>query len=135
MTALTEFLFPKPARRTLGGIVGWWESRRPQYNLIVGASGLFSLGLLRFLAWLPPNPRVLGATDWRVVLAFGLLANVCYLLGPMVETGIEKLSGGKILPTGPVLFRMGLTFSLGLTLLPALLAGLDWIFRIFDLFF
>ena len=61
---------------------------------------------------------------------FGLLANACYLLGPAAEIGVEKLSRGKILPTGPAFFRMGLTFSVGLTLFPTLLFAVDWGIRL-----
>ena len=67
---------------------------------------------------------------WAPIVGFGLMANVCYFLGPLAEITVEKLSGGKILPTGPALYRMGLTFSVGLTLLPTLMAGMDLAFRI-----
>ncbi len=39
MTELTEFLFPAPARRSVSGIVRWWESRRLAYNVLVGGAG------------------------------------------------------------------------------------------------
>jgi hypothetical protein len=68
-------------------------------------------------------------------VVFGVLANLFYLLGPATEIGIEKLGRGRILPTGPTLYRMGLTFSVGLTLLPTMIAGLDWAFRILRLLF
>jgi hypothetical protein len=32
-------------------------------------------------------------------------------------------------PLGPVLFRQGLAFSVGLTLLPTLLASMTWVVR------
>ena len=50
MSAITEFLYPTPAKRTVGGIVKWWEKRRLAYNVAVGASGLFSLVLTRISA-------------------------------------------------------------------------------------
>jgi hypothetical protein len=126
---LTDFLYPTPAPRNTWGILKWWESRRWKYNVIVGASGFASLGVFSALMSLPPSPHHLTWT-WTPILAFGVLANICYALGPTVETAIEKLSRGKILPTGPALFRMGLTFSVGLTLLPTLMASMDWVFRI-----
>lgn len=129
VNALTEFLFPAPARRTVGGIVRWWESRRIHYNLIVGGAGVFSMGAFRVLSSLPPDPHRVHYF-LAPIIAFGVLANLCYLLGPAAEIAVEKLSHGKILPTGPVLYRMGLTFSVGLVLLPTLLAGLEWGFRI-----
>lgn len=128
-TSLADFLYPAPAPRTTGGIVRWWESRRLHYNVIVGGTGLFSLGVINLVASLPPYPHSLGFF-WGGVLAYGVLANLCYFLGPIAETAIEKLSGGKILPTGPVFFRMGLTFAVGLTLLPVLVILIDWIVRI-----
>ena len=129
MTELTEFLFPAPARRSVGGIVRWWESRRLAYNVFVGGAGLLSLGVMKLIALLPP-----GLPGARVpllgVVAFGVMANVCYLLEPAIEIAIQKLWGDKLLPVGPGLFRMGLTFSVGLALFPALLVSIFWVARV-----
>jgi len=130
MKALTEFLFPAPARRTAGSIVGWWEKRRLAYNVMVGGSGLLSIGVATLVSALPPNAHPWGLVPWQPVVAFGVLANICYLLGPTIEVLVEKLSGGSVLPTGPVLYRMGLTFSMGLALFPILIVMIDWVFRI-----
>lgn len=134
MNALTDFLFPAPAQRSAAGIVRWWESRRLHYNLIVGAAGLLSLGAIRIITWLPPNAHH-DFIPPPVVIVFGVMANVCYLLGPIVEIALEKLWGRKALPTGPTLFRMGLTFSVGLAFLPTMIAGFDWGFRILHALF
>ena len=129
MTELTEFFFPAPARRSVGGIVHWWESRRLAYNVFVGGAGLLSLGVMELIALLPP-----GLPGARVpllgVVAFGVMANVCYLLGPAIEIALQKLWGEKLLPVGPGLFRMGLTFSVGLALFPALLVSIIWIAQV-----
>ncbi len=132
MSALTEFLFPAPARRTVGSIIGWWESRRLKYNLTVGAAGVTSLAIVTTLAHLPPGARgEMGLfPPWQPIVLFALFANVCYLLGPATEIVVHKLFGRQILPVGPSLFRMGLTFSVGLAFLPTLLVLFDWIFRI-----
>ena len=127
--AITDFLYPVPAKRNAKSIIWWWESRRLHYNVIVGGSGLFSLGAFKVLTSIPPDAHSIPFF-WTPIVAFGVLANACYLLGPTAELAIQKLSKGKILPTGPALFRMGLTFSVGLTMLPTLMAGLDWIIRI-----
>ena len=72
---------------------------------------------MSLIALIPP-----GLPGARVpllgVLAFGGMANVCYLLGPAVEIALEKLWGETLLPVGPGLSRMGLTFSVGLALFP-----------------
>ena len=129
MTELTEFLFPAPARRTVGGIVRWWESRRLAYNVFVGGAGLLSLGVMQLIALIPPGfPGT--PVPWQGVVVFGVMANVCYLLGPTIEIALQKLWGDKLLPVGPSLYRMGLTFSVGLALLPALLFAMVWVVRV-----
>ena len=129
MTELTEFLFPAPARRTVGGIVRWWESRRLAYNLFVGGAGLLSLGAINLITLIPPGLPSVGF-PWQVVVVFGVMANVCYLLGPAIEIALQKLWGEKLLPVGPALFRMGLTFSVGLALFPTLIVMIGWVIRV-----
>ena len=128
MSALTEFLFPAPARRSVVAIWQWWEARRPAYNLTLLASGTFALGVMRIVTWLPPDGREM--LPWPLIVVFGVAANLCYSLGPVAEIAIEKVWGRKLLPVGPTLFRMGLTFSVGLTLLPILIVSFDWLVRI-----
>ena len=122
---LVEALFPAPAyRRTLWGLLGWWESRRLLYNGIVGASGLVSLTMVELVAWLPPGPHhflPLGA-----VVVFGAAANVCYTLGWVVESAAERFWGSDAPLLGPALFRQGVAFSVGLTLLPAAVSVVGW---------
>lgn len=128
MTGLAEFLFPAPAPRRTGAILRWWEKRRLSYNLVVGGAGLFSLITVAITTTLPPDGETVVLLGPAAV--FGIVANVCYCLGPTVEATVEKLWGGKLLPLGPVLFRMGLTFSVGLALMPAAIGFLDWGVRI-----
>ena len=130
MKALTEFLFPAPARRTTASIIGWWEKRRLAFNTMVGGAGLVSVGVATIVSALPPNAHPTGLVPWQPIVVFGVLANLFYLFGPTVEVLVEKLSRGSILPTGPVLYRMGLTFSVGLALFPALIVMIEWVFRI-----
>ena len=133
-SGLTEFLYPAPAPRTTFGIVKWWEARRLKYNLIVGGAGSISVLAAMLFTSLPPYAFSIPMV-WQPVVVFGVLANFFYLLGPTTELAIEKLSKGKILPTGPGLFRMGLTFSVGLALLPTLLIVLGWGLRILNWIF
>jgi hypothetical protein len=129
MTSLAEFLFPAPAERSTGGIVRWWESRRLPYNLIVGGTGIFALGGVTILRLLPPGlPDQLPPLGF--VALYALAANVCYLLGPVLEIVATRIWGRAVLPVGPALYRMGLTFSVGLTLLPVLIYFLSWIARV-----
>lgn len=120
MSTLTDFFFAAPASRTAPAIIGWWERRRLAYNASVGAAGLVSLGTVTIFATVTGGeglfPEILIASA-----VFGVMANLCYCLGPATELLFEKLWGRGVLPTGPLLYRMGLTFSVGLALFPALL--------------
>jgi hypothetical protein len=127
--ALVRFLYPAPAERRAGAILGWWEKRRLQYNLIVGASGLATLGLHTLVYGGPEG--TLGA-----VVAVGVMANVAYTLGSIVEITVNKLWGRQVLPVGPVLFRQGVLFSVGLTLvLPTIILTIGVIARTLGWFF
>jgi hypothetical protein len=121
---LAEILFPAPAERSTAGIIRWWESRRLHYNLIVGSAGLVTLGVVA-VDWLIltfiPGMTAGGLPPWQPIVVFALGANLGYLFGPATEILINKLMGRKLLPVSPTLFRMGLTFSVGLALFPALI--------------
>jgi len=127
MTALARLLFPVPAlRRSPEVILGWWESRRPTYNLIVGGAGLLTLGTIEVLSLLPPHLPM--RVPWQLVVIYGVLANVCYSFGFLFESLLARLWGDEVAPIGPTLFRHGLVFSVGLTLLPIGVAWLGYLF-------
>lgn len=120
MHSLTEFLYAPPARRSTPAIVAWWERRRLAYNAFVGGAGLVSLGSVGAAGVLLGEGGNLGGV-LAMAGVFGVMANLCYCLGPATEVVMEKVWGRRVLPTGPVLYRMGLTFSVGLALFPTLL--------------
>ncbi len=131
MYELSEFLFPAPAERRTGAIWAWWEKRRLTYNVWVGTAGAFSVVSCTLLSYLPPTPGPIPLyLIWQPVVVFGVLANVLYTSGALLETLAEKLFGRQILPIGPSLYRIGLTFSVGLALFPTLIMIIGWIFRI-----
>ena len=129
-SGLSSFLYPSPAARDARSIIKWWERRRLAFNLIVGAAGTMAMSLLTLSLILPPSVP-LGLPPLIVIGVYGVMANVCYTLGPVLEIVAQKLWGSEVRPVGPALFRMGLTFSLGLTLLfPTLIAAAGWVFRV-----
>lgn len=134
LSQLVEFLYPLPApRRTAGAVFKWWEARRPAYNLIVGAAGCATITLISltlvlpfpFRGVAPPLPVLVGGAA-----VYGVLANLCYFLGPLTEIAMYRLWGDEAPRAGPVLFRQGLIFSVGLTLFPVALAGLGVAIRL-----
>lgn len=128
MSALTEFLFAAPASRSTPAIIAWWERRRLAYNAWVGAAGTVSLGTVASYAALGGE----GVFPEALIAAavFGGMANICYFFGPATELLFEKLWGRRVLPTGPLLYRAGLTFSVGLALFPTLLVGMHLTLRV-----
>ena len=125
---LADVLFP-PAdqRRTTLSLLTWWESRRLMFNAVVGGTGLFTLFVVYFISFIPPSAHM--PIDWRPVAAYGLLANVCYTFGWAIEAAAQRVWGDKCPKFGPALFRQGLAFSVGLTLLPILLMSFTWVVR------
>ena len=129
MALIGDVLFP-PAdyRRTTLSLLNWWESRRLTFNLVVGGAGVLTLLVIRAISLLPPGVPMLF--DWRPVAAYGVLANVCYTFGFGIEAAAQRIWGDKCPAIGPMLFRQGLAFSVGLTLLPILLVSIGWLARV-----
>jgi hypothetical protein len=123
-------LFPPAAyRRTTPALISWWESRRLTYNVVVGGAGVVTLVFMQLIAWLPPGVAV-PPLDWRPVVVYALLANICYTFGWGLEVVAQRVWKEKCPPFGPALFRQGLAFSVGLTLLPILLVSIGWLVRV-----
>jgi len=116
-TAIEKYFFtPLYYPRSNWSVIGWWESRRPLYNVLVGSVGLVSLGVNALLF---PGPPLMFA---GFALAYGLAANVCYTLGPLADILLRKILGDRAPAVGPAMFRYGLVFSLGLSALPVPIA-------------
>lgn len=130
---LVGFLYPAPARRrTLGGILRWWESRRLAYNTIVGVCGALTMSIATVFGQIIGQPMAV-AQLLAPVLPIAIAANVCYSLGPLTEWLLHRLWGRDVLPVGPHLFRAGLILSTGVVfLIPTLLMGFAlvlWVVR------
>ncbi len=124
MSSLERLLFPLPdTRRTPLSLLRWWESRRLTFNLTVGGAGVVTLIALR-IGFLLTRTSWDAFMNWRPVIAYAILANVCYTLGWTLETLAQRVWGEKCPRFGPALFRQGLAFSVGLTLLPILIGGI-----------
>jgi len=114
--------------------VGWWERRRPMYNLAVGGAGLVSLAAMSLFSVLPPYPVPPGVPLFGV-LVYGVLANGFFTLGPLADLLIRWRWGHQYAAVGPVMLRYGFAFGVGLTLLPVPLTALWWVMRVVRLLF
>jgi hypothetical protein len=133
VSGLGELLYPSTAhpRAPLATLV-WWEARRLKFNLIVGGTGVFTLLTVCLVGLIPPGIPI--HPDWHPIVAYGLLANLCYSFGFPLELVLRKLLGHGAPPVGPALFRQGLAFAVGLTLLPIVLISVAWVVRLIGLF-
>ncbi len=129
MSALESLLFPTPTlRRRPAAILRWWEARRLTYNVAVGSAGLVTLAAFQLVARLP-----MRAFPWPVVVAYGLMANVCYSFGWIAESLLQRWLRRETYGLGPALWRHGLVFSVGLTLLPIGVLALGGMLRLLAL--
>jgi hypothetical protein len=130
VSALTRLLFPAPAEvRSTASIFRWWESRRLTFNVIVGGTGLVTLGALKLIAILPPLSMNMPVF-WPGIVAYGLFANLFYSLGFVTEAAMQRAWHDETPRVGPALFRQGLVFSVGLTLFPVALMSINWGFQV-----
>jgi hypothetical protein len=110
-------------------IVVWWEIRRIPYNLTLLAVGLASVFAIEWIGgrivpvgedFVEPLGLLFG------VIAYAILANVCYSLGWITELIWKSGDASERLAIRRRLFRNGFLFSVGLTGLPAALMLLLW---------
>lgn len=102
-------------------IISWWESRRLFYNVIVGLAGCVSLVFLRFLCM----NHIFDASPLGGVLLMlwgtfcvAVMANVCYTAGCICDSFARYFWKDKAESFGPILFSLGLIFSLMVVALP-----------------
>lgn len=105
--------------------IGWWEVRRVPYNLLVGAAGVITCAVCFVTALVCehflgdpiglPDPPIFAFFG---ILAYGIMANVCYTGGWIAELMVQKLWPGQSDSFGRISFFLGLIFSIVLTLVP-----------------
>ena len=133
-TALTRFLFRAPYQApSTSAVFGWWEARRPAYNLAVGTAGVLTLATMTAVQATFPGPMEM--VPWQAILVYGVMANVFYSFGPVVDAIVCRHWGAQFSAVGPALFRYGLVFAVGLTLLPIPFAAVALVVRLASLLF
>ena len=116
-------------------VIGWWETRRLSYNLIVGSTGIIScviisiVGLGSYFLFdndfgLPGSPliAVFG------ILFYGIAANVFFTGGWLAELIVRKIWPSEADRFATLSFSLGLIFSVLLTLTPGIVVGVGGIF-------
>lgn len=117
-TLVTRYLFsPLHAPRGIGDVIAWWERRRPLFNVAVGTAGLLTMATA-FLLRLLPAGDVFEGPPLRMVAVYAVIANVCFSIGAPIHLLLRRWLRERAGPVAQALFRYGLAFGVGVTLLP-----------------
>jgi hypothetical protein len=117
--------------------IGWWETRRIPFNLIVGIAGILSIVVVCIVGLGSYFLFDGGVGDFGIppplflvveVLLFGIMANVFFTGGWLVELIVRKLWPREADRFATLTFSLGLIFSVFLTLVPAIVVGAVGIF-------
>lgn len=126
-------LFARSAESTSAlNVVRWWELRRIPFNLLVGAVGVLTVGLLSWariqsqvdgtnVLLLPEPPFLIAA-----ILAYGVMANLCYTVGWLAEMALSRLTRSSTAEFASITCAFGFGFSILLTACPGLLGVVLW---------
>jgi hypothetical protein len=108
----------------------WWEARRIPYNLIVGSTGIVTCVVVGVIAVAAqeffnsdfgvPDPPLFALFG---VILYGILANVCFTAGWIVELFLRRFSPREADRFAISGLFYGVIFSVLLTLAPAVLVG------------
>ncbi len=115
---------------TKGQVIRWWELRRLVYNAVLLVVGVAAIAGME---WLMTKVIPLGEDAIEPMLLFvgvvvyGVMANLCYTLGWIIELRSRKTDPLAARRRGQWMFRAGLLFSCVLTSLPFWFAGVYWI--------
>ena len=102
-------------------VIRWWEIRRLAYNAL-----LFLIGILSVIGMELLMSRVIPVGEDAVeplalafgIVVYGILANLCYTLGWIVELFRRRKDPVRAREQGSKLFVAGLWFSCLLTSIP-----------------
>jgi len=104
----------------------WWEIRRIPFNLL-----LLVVGFVSGFISLTVGDRLYGpdqdfGSPFLSAVFFAVCANFCYTLGWITEVLWSWGNTAQTVAIRPRVFRVGVIFSVGLTLLPAIVFSVMW---------
>ena len=102
-------------------IVRWWEIRRILYNAILFVVGITSILAMELLMdkVVPVGEDAIEPLALAIgVLAYGVMANLCYTSGWVVELHANRTDPARARSRGKKMFLAGLWYSCLLTTAP-----------------
>lgn len=111
-----------------GAVLLWWESRRLAFNIVVGITGVVTVGLLVANSLVRGDDCGIPAQPLfalLLIIGYGVMANVCYTLGAFAEI-VARVTMGRETASklGQTAFIVGLALSMILTIAPVVLVPL-----------
>ena len=110
--------------------IGWWDTRRFAFNLIVGSAGTISSVLVGVVGL---GSHFLFDSDFGVpdpplfalfaVVIYAIMANVCYTGGWVAELVIRKAWPEQADRFAALSLALGVVFAVVLTLSPGVIVG------------
>jgi hypothetical protein len=109
--------------------VGWWEKRRLYFNAVLAVAGTIACVLMIACGFIsePIVGEAIGLPDPPMlvplgIVAYAILANICYTGGWIVELFVARSNLAIKTGFGLRAFRIGMKFSICLTVFPAVLS-------------
>lgn len=109
--------------------VAWWEIRRIPYNLallVVGVVSIYSMEVIGNHLVKPGEDLAEPIGMLIGIIIYAVMANICYSLGWITELVWSAGDTTKTEMRRQKVFQLGLIFSIGLTLMPAVVIFLVW---------
>lgn len=130
-TLVERYLFsPLYSPDSAWEVVRWWERRRLFYNVVVGAAGLLTTALAYLQIAIAPGPQ---GPPLAFILVYALAANLFYSLGAPIDLVLRRVLRERAGPVAQAMFRYGVAFAIGLTVLPIPLLIVSTIARLLHL--
>jgi hypothetical protein len=112
-----------------GDAIVWWERRRVAFNVVILLAGTFTFLVIQFMGAVlarfgADTMQPSGVASY--VIFYLLAVNVCYTLGWVSELLWSDGDTSRTELLRPTVYRWGLTFSVAITVLPALFVPLFW---------
>jgi len=102
---------------TVAQVIRWWELRRVLYNAVLLVIGVATVsGTLWLVDKVNPGSDV--GTPMLGALLYGVMANLCYTMGWIIELLGRSRNPVAARQRGQRMFRLGLAFSCLVTSLP-----------------
>jgi hypothetical protein len=124
MEKLLEWPSEQEFPSTREDVIAWWEARRFRFNLYVGVVGAATWLLVLIAGSAAAKPGVDFEEPVAMIFGpfvYGLLANICYTFGWIVDTVFFREMPRTRL------YKVGMIFSVVLTALPGVWAVVAWL--------